>query len=498
MDPDYVGDELGTKEQPFNTIAEGIGATARGGAVVLAAGTYSERAGIYVPRVISIRGAGADSTIISDYFIVSAPADTQAVVFKHLSCVGATFDLNMRGGAWLDASSAAEAAERLGRDNEYAPIEVDSCSVDSVRVGYPVDHSYTIENSDIGSVNFSHGFSSDVVHVVSNCEIEGGIRFAHGGATSGTTTIESCTIGGTVWIGCGAGHTFTIADNTLHGLDDRSGACETTISGNNFPSGDLIDKSGGWNTESQIIEWNQIHSGVIVLDSGSATCRYNTVNAPADTFGIQANCGPPSNIVGNTVTLPYQVLVGADPGSWTGVGIRASCGAGVIQGNNVMGGALGILDVSGTTEVSGNTVTGAHVGMYAAYANGKDYIDNSVSDCVSDGMVVASSFTPEGYGVFEGNSITSNGGAGIRMLYPADLGGGAQGSLGGNILSDNADHDLYVEVAEDSAAVIYAQHNTWDHSTAGEIDAEDVYDKHDDESLSDVEFLPLGSGGGAW
>ncbi|MFH1501676.1 MAG: DUF1565 domain-containing protein, partial [Candidatus Eisenbacteria bacterium] len=147
---------------------------------------------------------------------------------------------------------------------------------------------------------------------------------------------------------------------------------------------------------------------------------------------------------------------------------------------------------------SGNRVTDAHVGIYAMAPNGKDYRDNSVRDCVSDGMVTDTWFSPTGYGAFEGNSIMDNGGAGIRMLYPVDLGGGAQGSTGGNILTGNGNYDLYVEVPVGDAATVYARHNAWDHATEGEIDASDVYDASDDGSVSDVDFMPLASGGGAW
>lgn len=485
VDPSYVGEELGTQDKPFNTIEEGIDAAGKGDIVVLAAGTYAGRTDIDVPRVMTIRGAGAGSSIVDARFSVSADPDTQAVRIKSLSCEEVMF--------W---GNRAELVVDPG-DTVFAPIVVDSCAVDTVDVGYPATHSYTIRNSVITyGVGFNHGYVFDsALNEVRNCMVGRGVRFAHGGGDV-TNIVENCSIAGAVTLLQGAGSTNTISSNTVNGILDSSGACATVISNNVLPTGDLVDKSGGWGSEDQFIEWNEIENGVVILTSGNATCRYNTINAPAETIALKAYCGAPANVVGNTITLPYEEL---DPETYHGIGILASCGAGVVTDNTITGGALGILDRCAATEISGNVISGAHMGMFLGHPNGKDIRGNTVTGCVADGVVVERYYVGGlAYGVFEDNTFADNGGAGLRLLYPADVGGGAQNSLGGNVLTGNGDYDLVVEVPADTAAVIYARHNTWDHATEGEIDSDDVYDANDDGSLADVDFMPLGSGGGAW
>jgi len=487
VDPDYSGEELGTKDKPFNTIAEGISAARAGWTVMLAAGAYSRPTFVNVPKVLTFRGAGRDSTVLAAGFTVNAGEDTAAVTFKHLSCVEVTH--------WVSRFNW----ETPARDSTRAPIFVDSCSVDTVRVWYPPNHSYTITNCTIGSgVVFAHGdVYGAAENVVRGCTIGGGAYYTHGGGDV-TNVLEDCTMGGPIVLRQGDGSTNTISGNMCTGIVDRSGDCETTISNNVLTSGDLIDKSGGWGTESQFIEWNHVVDGVIILRSGSVTCRYNTVSAPAETFAIEVNSGPPSNIVGNTLTLPYGVPIGPEPAEWKSVGIRASCGEGVIQDNVITGGSLGLLDASGATEISGNVVSEAHVGVYVGYSNGKELANNSIQDCVSDAVVVANRAACTAPCSFSGNVVTGNGGAGFRVQYPLDLGGGTQGSTGGNVLTGNGDYDLYVEIPVGDAAKVYARHNTWDHATEGDVDAHDIYDANDDGSLSDVDFMPLAGGGGAW
>jgi len=496
VDAGYSGEELGTREKPFNSIEEGIAAASKGSMVRLAAGTYSRRDDIDVPKVLTIRGAGSDASIVDARFVVSADRDTQAVTFKRLACDEVTFWGNR--GRWdADPWSDRFVWETAARDSINAPIVIDSCAVDTVMVGYPANHSYTIRNSTVEhGVDFGHGYVFEhTTHLVSNCAIGGGVHFRHGGGWV-TNTVEDCAIGTAVRLRQGGGSRNVISGNTLYGIYDSSGACTTAITGNLIPSGDIVDRSGGWELEREFIEWNQVMDGIIVLRSGNATCRYNTINAPAETVAINAACGAPANIVGNTITLPYQEV---DPESWRGVAIRGVCGEGVINDNVITGGAVGILDRSGATDISGNVISGAHIGIHAETGDGRSFRNNSVSDCVSDGIVLGRYFyDPTGYGAFQGNSVTDNGGAGVRVQQAADLGGGAYGSTGGNVLTGNGDYDLYIEVSADTAAVIYARHNTWDHSTEGEIDALDIYDANDDGLLADVDFMPPRMGGGAW
>ncbi len=480
VDVSNAGVEDGTFEHPYNTIDEGVGAADRGDTVIVAAGNYAGGSDIDVPVAITILGAGAQQTIVDTWFVVSAPQDTAEVVFKRLAFEGATFEGNRD-------ESRRGPAEPLGLRVEFAPIHIDSCDAGAVGIGYPPDHCYTVENSLIDSVNFNHGFSDHGTHTVRDCLIAGSVQCIHGGGSI-TTLIDGCTIGGSIDLGSGAGHTFTISNNTVHGIRDRSGACFTTISGNTLPTGNIVDKSGGWGLESQFIDSNVIQNGVMKIESGTATCRYNIVHAPADTFAIEMNCGAPSILIGNTVTLPPAGEPTGEPHEWRNVGIVATCGEGVIQDNTVTGGSIGIWEVSGVTELSGNVVSGSHYGIVAALGMDKTVSGNTVTGCVSDGIRFLAEGLSYDYGPFQNNTVTDNGGAGIRLFREIDLGGGAQGSTGGNVIMGNGDYDLYVEVPADSAAVIFARGNTWDHGSEAEVDAEDVYDANDDPSLADVDL----------
>jgi len=469
VDASYVGVEDGTFEHPYDTIDEGIGAASRGDTVIVAAGSYSRRTEIDVPVAITLIGAGDDLTVVDAMFVVSAPEDTVPVLLKHMAFERATFQGSVR-------------SPRV----EFAPIEIDSCDAGVVNVGYPPDHSYTVTNSTIDSVRFWHGVSDHATHALVNCSIAGNIQFAHGSGDI-TTIVENCTIGGKIWMRNGSNATFTIAGNTVHGIVDKSGVNVTTISGNTLPTGNIVDKSGGLQ-DSQIIEGNNVQNGVLQIESSSATVRYNTVSAPADTFAIEMNCGAPANLIGNTVTLPAGSEPTGAPETWRNIGIKATCGEGVIQGNTVNGGSIGIWDVSGATTLFANTISGSYYGIVAALGMDKVVTGNVVSDCSSDGIRFLAENLAYEYGAFEGNTVTNNGGAGVRLFRDIDLGGGAEGSVGGNIFTGNGDYDLYIEVPATTTPVISAWGNSWDHGSEAEVDAHDVYDANDDPSLADVDL----------
>jgi len=471
VDPGYVGEELGTREKPFNTIAEGIAATSRGDILVLAAGVYSPGGGVDVPRVIAIRGAGRDSSVVGGGFVVSAPADTKAVRVDLLACNYVTYSPTR---------------------SDVPPIVVDSCSVDTIGVGFPPDHHYAATNSELGGVGFYHGAGAPT-HVIRSCVIERDVRFSHGeGAAS--NVVEDCTIGGVIQLASGSGATYSIVDNTVHGIVDKSGANYTTVSGNTLPSGSIVDKSGGFvvGQEDQVIEGNTIADGVIEATSASVTIRGNTITCSRDTVGIRALAGDPTNIIDNTVTVPYVAPAG-EWWEWEHHAIRTSSGPGVVTGNTLQGGTCGILDASGASEISGNTISGAHVGIITAGL--AEFADNVITGCTGDGMTVG----PRVNGPFTGNAITDNGGAGVRIVrvvssHSPDFGGGASGGAGGNTITGNADFDFLVETSADTMAVIFARHNTWDHSTESDVSEWDIHDGADDAGLTVVDFMPMAGG----
>jgi len=91
------------------------------------------------------------------------------------------------------------------------------------------------------------------------------------------------------------------------------------------------------------------------------------------------------------------------------------------------------------------------------------------------------------------NIIENNKEYGVRIMpnpCEADFGGGKRGSTGGNIIRNNGKCDFLNE----SPSEIYAQHNTWTHSTEEEIDRYDIWD--DDEGKGGkVIFVPFKGGG---
>ena len=91
--------------------------------------------------------------------------------------------------------------------------------------------------------------------------------------------------------------------------------------------------------------------------------------------------------------------------------------------------------------------------------------------------------------VIYNNKIENNKSYGMWIRpFPSepDLGGGKKGSPGGNIIRNNGKWDLLNE----SPSEIYAQHNSWTHSTEEEIDRYDICD--DDEGKGGkVIFVPF-------
>jgi len=94
--------------------------------------------------------------------------------------------------------------------------------------------------------------------------------------------------------------------------------------------------------------------------------------------------------------------------------------------------------------------------------------------------------------LIENNIIENNKVYGVRTApFPceADFGGGKRGSTGGNIIRNNGKCDFLNE----SPSEIYAQYNTWTHSTEEEIDRYDIWD--DDEGKGGkVIFVPFKGG----
>ena len=68
-----------------------------------------------------------------------------------------------------------------------------------------------------------------------------------------------------------------------------------------------------------------------------------------------------------------------------------------------------------------------------------------------------------------------------------DIGGGAQGGIGQNKIRGNASWDL----SNQTTNAIKAENNYWDHTTATDIDTNDIYDDDENASYGAVDFDPF-------
>jgi hypothetical protein len=131
---------------------------------------------------------------------------------------------------------------------------------------------------------------------------------------------------------------------------------------------------------------------------------------------------------------------------------------------------IGIVIVGSSPIIRGNQITKCDYGIDITMA---------VGDVISSPLIT-------------NNTIENNKEYGVWIRpFPceADFGGGKRGSTGGNIIRNNGKCDFLNE----SPSEIYAQHNTWTHSTEEEIDRYDIWD--DDEGKGGkVIFVPFKGG----
>jgi hypothetical protein len=81
-------------------------------------------------------------------------------------------------------------------------------------------------------------------------------------------------------------------------------------------------------------------------------------------------------------------------------------------------------------------------------------------------------------------------GLGCSGSAQPDVGGGTGGSIGQNVIQGNGVWDFYNLTSN----AIKAENNRWDHITAAEIDAQDIYDDDEDPTRGAVDFDPFLTG----
>ncbi|MCA9774184.1 MAG: DUF1565 domain-containing protein, partial [Myxococcales bacterium] len=315
VDPAYGGPEDGSAAQPFNTIGEAIDAAQTGDTIDLAAGTYSPGADFALPNAVTIEGKGRDLTTVNAGFEVRAPDAGTALRFE--------------------AFAFTTAAVAMGLTTP-APIFVQGCRFDFLEIREALTYAVTLDDCDVaGDVRFATGDGTVVMTSIARSSIGGSVLYPHGEATGSHTVegssvggdiayqhgasdltgvVRNCQVDGSIVIQSGRGATNVIATNTVGGnIEDNSGGNHVTIADNHLPHGDILDRSGRYfdddtGGEDEIIERNRLDDGIISPRGLGATLRDNViVYSGTDRSGIDAASGAFLNLIGNTVTVPYQV-----------------------------------------------------------------------------------------------------------------------------------------------------------------------------------------------
>jgi hypothetical protein len=473
-----TGIEDGTEAHPFNTIKEGINAAVAGTQVMIKKGTYVPDDSLWgnphtllLKPGVTLVGESCDNTIIAG-IVVDGQAGNLSIGLEKLRFDEFHFTRATHAGPFPDRNIIRECA------TDYIGL--------AFGAGIPVNDTtpgpnfgFLIENNDLGT--------------------EGSIEFKQGAGVSFlTATGNTC---GYIQLKSGGGYTYLIDHNEVqYAIFDKSGANTTTISGNTIFNGMICDKSGsnGYGIEDEIIEYNTItadenspafadedYKAGILVSSGSATIRSNTISCTGNVSGIRSKAGAPLHLVGNTIVLDEVTGPAPDPYEAT-IGIMNYSGWGYVTGNKIRGGNMGYFSKAGTIDFSGNEIEAAWTGFYSQGAEEVHY--NIIQNCKGDGMILDGLRGPLSY-----NMVVNNAGAGIRVIrVPVDLGGGEDGSPGKNTIRGNGNYDLYIETTSSQYPVIFARNNLWDHEDAGQIAELDIRDSNDSTGLVTVDFTPWG------
>lgn len=520
VDAANPGREEGTQEHPFRSIEPAMEMATEGDTIMIAAGRYMpDGQEIRIPPGVALIGESAESTIIDAMIRDPDAGSGVAVSLINLTFTAFEFARGESNGPFVGVNTLSGCicqSIRISHGATYDSLDhrSHSFSIEGNRVrgsieivmGSVYGGIATVRNNECGEIVVGHAGSPDTIGysgfqtIVENNTVAGVIRF-HQGAGSELELIRG-NRAGAILIKSGGFWTYDISRNDLDsGIIDNSGVCWTTIANNVIRDGIIYDASGSFedSVESQIIEENTVnYSGrsfsfeyiapeqavaAVVNQSKSATVRNNHITSAIS--GCYFASGGPTNIIDNTIIVPTLTFPFTSSDSLI-CGIRTIAGFGYVTGNTITGGFIGYQSSSGAVLFSDNTIAGAHTG---ALSVGRErFRNNTITGCSGDGMVLNGARGP-----VEMNRITDNAGAGMRVLRaPIDLGGGADSSAGLNILQRNGDYDLFINTTGDSTGKIYARNNYWDHATAGEIDAIDIYDGRDADSLAIVDFSPFG------
>jgi len=471
------GIEDGTPEHPFNTVEEGISAATAGTTVMIKAGSYHPDSSwqtysnaLYLKPGVNLKGEGPEGSVIEgvlvDWDEGTLPCVIEEISFLEYHCGRATQEGPFPG-------------QNVIRNCQSQLIEI------AHGAGIPVNDTtpgpifgFLIEDNDLGE--------------------EGSVRFQQGsGVANNTVQRNLC---GSVYIYSGGGYTYFIDDNDIsYGIKDASGANQTTISNNRIVNGAIIDRSSGnpYGVEDQFIVNNVITchedaplleeedvKAALLVNPTSVSIRNNTITCTGKVSGIYSKANTPFHVQNNVIVLDEVTQLSPEPDE-SACGIYSKAGWGYVTGNTIRGGEIGYYSKAGTVTFSGNSIDASWIGFHSSGA--EEVYDNVIENCKTDGMILMGLRGP-----IHHNTIRNNAGSGILAVRTdIDLGGGADNSPGGNVLTGNGNFDLYVASANTQSPVLYARHNVWDHTDPEVIMEMDIRDGYDSTGLVVVDILPL-------
>jgi hypothetical protein len=467
VDVNSSGTPDGSSANPYNTLTAAIDAAKAGDVINIAAGEYAdeETFPIDLKPGLTLQGENSATTLIRGLIRDISQNNSLVVLLKDLYCEEFTFGRN----AAPDTPSGI---------NTLLRCEIDG-DVGSLHGG---GHNFTVDSCEVtGDVTFGHG-NGDCRDAVRWSDVEGLVRFGSGEAntTDGLVqVITNCHVGDGINFNSGMGGVDTVLNCEIDSavISYKSGESNAYIAYNIIAEGRILDMSG---SGDQFIFNNTITCTGLGLEEDSA-CVYaagasdyidhNIITASNGVSGIWAISGYPTIIDSNTVDV-------------TGGGhcLFTESAAGYIVGNSLTGGSVGLSDSSAALLVAYNEIENCGTGIIVHSA--ARYLENTVTGCTGDGMIVEYSGQ-----AIDSNTVIDNGGAGVRVIdADTDFGGGQYSGFGGNTFAGNTAWDLVNE----SADTVWAKYNFWDHSDSASVDTEDIYDQEEDASSGPVMFMPLG------
>jgi hypothetical protein len=483
-----TGAENGTKQNPFNTVEEGLQNCNNLDTVFIAAGEYFSDS-LKVIRNITIEGAGKEKTLVHGTFVLSGTLDPIPVTISSLYC------LNVRQS-----------------DSTYtnAPLTVKNCRLVVVADLVPTVAStagLTYQDNEIQGYLKIQNSSCRAIRKITNCQVGGEIAIDII-SSKGKTEVSSCHSGGSVKINTVSnGDTIFVRNNKIQdslivnsvatlpniienneigtGIRIWSKSClGTTFRNNTVKKGILSLTSVA--LSNAYVENNWFENGGIKVYGTSVKVEItdNKIFSDGQVSGIDIFSISGGTVTRNTINLPSLPPSGKifNEDSTTVCGIKVSSVAlPGLYNNTIKGGTFGISLIAVSTKMVNNTVSNSGTGIYLQTKSCLTD-SNRVTNCTGNGLVVDihpeysdTISVPMNY-----NVISNNGGSGVRLLNNA--------RLENNTLTGNGEFDLFTDIPAAVKTKIYAYHNLWDHETFADIDLYDIYDGNDNNSLAHIDF----------